>query len=189
MENLQMFNQEERESLLKFVRDVIKSQFASSVIPQINSTNNKLDDIGSCFVTLHSNNGMLRGCIGNIAAFEPLKKNLERNAINAAFKDPRFPALDADELDDIYLELSILTPMQEIPSPAEFIVGKHGIVLQCQGRSAVFLPQVAPEQGWDSNTTLSHLSMKAGLPSNAWQRADAKFNVFEAVVFSEKDKK
>jgi AmmeMemoRadiSam system protein A len=183
----ELFNREERQKLLKFVRDVIQSRFDQASTPSIENMDGKLNETGSCFVTLHTSDGMLRGCIGNIAAFEPLGQNIARNALNSAFNDPRFPSLAIDELAYVEIELSILTPMQEIASPDDFIVGEHGIVLQCNGRSAVFLPQVAPEQKWDRATTLSHLSMKAGLSPDAWKSPEAKFSVFKAIVFSEKD--
>ena len=91
-----------------------------------------------------------------------------------------------DELDGIEIEVSILTPARPIASPDDFIIGEHGIILQCRGRSAVFLPQVAPEQDWDREETLTHLCYKAGLPFKTWQADDAELSVFTAIVFSEK---
>lgn len=182
------FNDEQKKSILKYVRECIEAVFDKSIKPQIDDMNGMLNQTGACFVTLETVPGnRLRGCIGNIVAVEPLNKNLARNAVNAAFHDPRFPALEAHELKEIEIDVSVLTPMVKINSPADFIVGEHGIVLECMGRHSVFLPQVAPEQGWNRETTLVHLSLKAGLPQNAWQRPDAKFQVFTAIVFSEKD--
>ena len=138
----------------------------------------------SCFVTLHSANGNLRGCIGNIEAFESLYDNIKHNAYNSAFGDPRFPKLDSlKELSSLKIEISVLTPKEKINSYDDIILGKHGIILKALGRGAVFLPQVAPEQGWDLSTTLTHLSMKAGLPNDAWKKDYTKFEVFRAIVF------
>ncbi len=179
-----IYTDQERHTLLLFVRATIAAKLTGLTPPPLPSIE-KLDRQGSCFVTLHTASGMLRGCIGNIIAYEPLGDNLAHNAVNAALNDPRFPTLTADELDSTVIEISILTPMQTIDSIDDFEVGRHGIVLGCNGRSAVFLPQVAPEQGWDKATTLTQLSLKAGLSPNAWQSENATFQVFEAIVFNE----
>jgi AmmeMemoRadiSam system protein A len=180
-----IYSEEERHTILKFIRATISAKLNNTNPPLLPELAGKLDRQGSCFVTLHDANGMLRGCIGNIIAYEALGDNIAHNAINAALNDPRFPVVTATELDNITIEISILTPMQSIASIDEFEVGKQGIVMLCNGRSAVFLPQVAPEQGWDKTTTLTHLSLKAGLGQNGWQSETAKFQVFEAIVFSE----
>jgi MEMO1 family protein len=91
-----------------------------------------------------------------------------------------------EELPDLEFEISALTPPHPVSSYTEIIPGKHGIVLSRDGHSAVFLPQVATEQGWDLETTLSRLARKAGLPGDAWKKG-AQFLIFEAVVFSEDD--
>ena len=148
----------------------------------------KLREKASCFVTLHTADGGLRGCIGAMEAYEPLVENVVHNAINSAFRDPRFmPVSSLSELEGLVVEISVLTPPEDVDGPDKFVVGEHGVIMFCAGRSAVFLPQVAPEQGWDRETTLSHLSMKAGLSPDAWRSPDARFKVFRAIVFSEKD--
>ncbi len=189
MSNEEHFTLEEQKKILFFIRQSIKAKLEDKTLPLFGEVGDKLERQGSCFVTLHSADGALRGCIGNINAFEPLCRNIARNALNAAFSDPRFPPLDSEELEEVIIEISILTPIREVPSYEDFVVGKHGIVISCYGRSAVFLPQVAPEQGWDRDTTLRHLCMKAGLNADAWTLPAARFSVFEAIVFSEKDVK
>jgi AmmeMemoRadiSam system protein A len=138
---------------------------------------------GAAFVSLHRD-GNLRGCIGNLEAVEPLYRNVIHNARNAAFQDPRFMPLTAAELAGLNIEISVLTPPRPIHSVDEFQIGTHGIILTKGQRRAVFLPQVAPEQGWDRETTLTHLSLKAGMGPDDWRRG-AKYYVFEAIVFSE----
>ena len=128
----------------------------------------RLAEPGACFVTLKEG-GDLRGCIGNIEAFEPLGENLIRNAINASQSDPRFPPLEPEELRETVIEVSILTLPEPIADPLKFELGVDGIILRQGGRGAVFLPQVAPEQGWDQRTTLEYLSRKAGLPADGWR--------------------
>jgi AmmeMemoRadiSam system protein A len=105
-------------------------------------------------------------------------------AVNAGLNDGRFPPVDSSELSDITIEVSVLTPARPVASASQIIIGKHGIILEKSGRSALFLPQVATEQGWDLETTLNHLAQKAGLPEDAW-RKDTSFEVFEAIVFHE----
>jgi AmmeMemoRadiSam system protein A len=130
--------------------------------------------------------GDLRGCIGHIEAVEPLWQDIRDNAVAAALYDRRFTPVQAAELASLELEVSILTPLTAVAGPAGFEVGRHGVVLSQSGRRAVFLPQVAPEQGWDRDTTLNHLARKAGLLEDAWRQPGARFEVFEAQVFGER---
>ena len=88
-------------------------------------------------------------------------------------------------LDDLELEISVLTRPSPVAGPEEFEVGRHGVVLRARGRNAVFLPQVAPEQGWDRTTTLRHLARKVGLAADVWRTPAAELSVFEAQVFAE----
>ena len=141
------------------------------------------------FVTLHNTGerekrlGRLRGCIGMMEAREQLVDAILHNAISAAH-DPRFPALEAKELAALELEISVLSPLRNVPSADAIVLGMHGVVLTKGGRRAVFLPQVATETGWDLPTFLANLSAKAGLPADAW-RSGAHFEVFTAQVFGE----
>jgi AmmeMemoRadiSam system protein A len=137
------------------------------------------------FVTLHKEHE-LRGCIGYILPMLPLWQAVVENARNAAFRDSRFSPLRKDEFDQITIEISVLTVPSPIKNIAEFRVGIDGIILKKGFHQAVFLPQVAPEQGWDRETTLKYLSMKAGLPPDGWQ-SSATFETFQAEVFNEAD--
>ncbi len=135
------------------------------------------------FVTLKIA-GQLRGCIGSLAPVEPLYLSVHGNAVNAALRDPRFLPVGPDELPRIEVDVSILSPIRDIGSPAEFKIGHHGIILEKGMYRAVYLPEVAVEQGWGMEETLSSLSLKAGLGPDAW-REGARFKVFESVVLSE----
>jgi MEMO1 family protein len=135
------------------------------------------------FVTLEKK-GELRGCIGTILPEDALWEAIVGNAINAAVNDYRFGAVRKEELAALSLEISVLTTPREVKGPEEFLVGKHGILIEKNGRRAVFLPQVAPEQGWNREQTLDHLAAKAGLEAGAW-RTGTRFWVFEAQVFGE----
>jgi hypothetical protein len=141
------------------------------------------------FVTINNRDpgprGRLRGCIGVIEAREPLVDAIVHAATSAAH-DPRFPELSPRELDQVGLEISVLSPTHRVAGPDDIVLGKHGVLLGKAGRHAVFLPQVATETGWDLATFLGQLSLKAGLPANAW-RSGASFEVFTAQVFGEPD--
>ena len=140
----------------------------------------------AAFVTLKKN-GQLRGCIGDIFPQRPLYRSVITNAVNAAVNDRRFMPVTQAECNDITIEISALTPPEPVDSYEKIRIGTDGVVLRKNGRSAVFLPQVAPEQGWDLNQTLTHLSQKAGLPPDAWKQG-ASFLVFQADVFGESEK-
>ncbi len=129
------------------------------------------------FVTI-TENGELRGCIGNIYAVYPIYEAVINLAVSSAFMDHRFYPVTKSELPVLSYEISILTVPEKIKSYKEIIIGRDGIILEKDGCSAVFLPQVATEQGWNLEETLAHLSRKALLPSDAWK--DASFMVFQA---------
>ncbi|MBW2529425.1 MAG: AmmeMemoRadiSam system protein B, partial [Deltaproteobacteria bacterium] len=132
------------------------------------------------FVTLEKNHA-LRGCIGNILPKGPLHQAIAGRAVDAS-QDGRFSPVTPDELEEIEIEISVLTVPTSVRGPEEIVLGRHGIIVRKQARSAVFLPQVAPEQGWTLDETLTHLSRKAGLGADGW-RQGARFEVFEALVF------
>jgi AmmeMemoRadiSam system protein A len=115
----------------------------------------------------------------------PLHETVRRMSVESATADPRFPAVAAAELKEIEIEISALTTAEPISGPAEFQVGRDGIIIRKGGSGAVFLPQVAPEQGWDRDQTLTHLCRKAGLPGEEWKKPGMKFFTFTAQVFDE----
>ncbi|NCC50139.1 MAG: AmmeMemoRadiSam system protein B [Spartobacteria bacterium] len=145
-----------------------------------------MKEIMGAFVTLHKN-GQLRGCIGEIFPRRALYEAVIEHAVNSGVNDTRFPPVNASELPELDFEISALSRPERVSSFNDIVIGKHGVVLHKGGRQAVFLPQVAPEQGWGLEETLTHLSMKAGLPPDAW-REGASFDVFEAIVFGEHDR-
>jgi AmmeMemoRadiSam system protein B/AmmeMemoRadiSam system protein A len=145
--------------------------------------------LAGAFVTLNNKGrkpkdpGRLRACMGVIEAQQPLEDAVVRAAVWAA-QDPRFPRLAAPELDEVEVEVSVLSPAHPVPGPDAIEVGTHGVILTKGGHRAVFLPQVATEQGWNRPTMLDHLARKAGLSAGAW-RDGASFEVFTAQVFGE----
>ncbi len=128
--------------------------------------------------------GKLRGCIGQAQPTYPLYYGTVQAALDAAQRDPRFPPVRAVELPRLAVEVTVLSPRREIASYREIRIGTHGVVLEKDGHAALFLPQVAPEQGWDVEHMLDALAEKARLPKGAW-REGAKLSVFTGQVFEE----
>jgi len=192
----QFLLREDKENLLSLARETIDYGLKHHKIPDEEDLkveiNNTMRQICGAFVTLHKlakdavgpQRGQLRGCVGDIFPTKPLYKSVIENAINAAFRDRRFQPVTIDEMKDITIEISVLTPPNYVESVDDIKIGIDGVVLQKEGSRAVFLPQVAREQGWDLQTTLNHLSLKAGLSEEAWKEG-ARFLVFQADVFGE----
>lgn len=173
----------DRKLLLAHARETIRRRLAGETVLLSPSCGPGLKVKRGAFVTLKED-GDLRGCIGHMAEDTPLIEVVGQMALQAAFQDPRFPPLRREELARCSLEISVLTPMQPVAGPSAIVVGRDGVVLRKQGRSAVFLPQVATEQGWDREQLLTQLARKAGLPPDAW-RSGAEFLTFQAEVFGE----
>ncbi len=178
---------QDQKILLKIARDTIKFTLHNRKAPQQSDVAENLTEPlkseRAAFVTL-TIGGMLRGCIGDIFPRDPLYMSVIRNAVNAAFNDPRFPQLSPAEFERIEIEISALTPPQKVRDYSEIRIGTDGIVLSKGHAKAVFLPQVAPEQGWNLQQTLTHLATKAGLSPEDWKHG-AQFEVFQAEVFNE----
>ncbi|BEQ16260.1 AmmeMemoRadiSam system protein A [Desulfoferula mesophila] len=137
------------------------------------------------FVTLHKR-GRLRGCIGNFISDEPLTELIEDMAVAAASQDPRFPPLSGDELDQVDLEISVLSPLKRIEDVSEIQVGTHGIYIISPRGRGVLLPQVATEYGWDRDAFLDQTCVKAGLRPGCWRDPDTEILIFSAQIFGEK---
>jgi len=129
------------------------------------------------FVTLWEGE-RLRGCVGYIPPIRPLGRAVYENAWNAARDDPRFLPVTGSELPHLKMEISVLSPLRPITSPEAFQVGKQGIVLDKDGRRAVYLPEVASRFGWNREQTLDQLALKAGLARDAWKAEDVRLSVF-----------
>jgi hypothetical protein len=176
----------ERNELFRIARASVEAAVRKKARPDTKPLTTVMGEKRGVFVTLKLG-GQLRGCIGYIEAIKPLCRAVAEMAAEAATGDPRFPPVSEKELPELEYEISVLTPRRQISDPSEFITGKHGIIVERDGRGGVFLPQVAPEQGWDRETTLSYLcAHKAGLPADAWRDKRTKLYVFEAEVLEEK---
>jgi AmmeMemoRadiSam system protein B/AmmeMemoRadiSam system protein A len=189
MESGSELTREDKAGLLALARKTIDYALEKRRIPEAPQLGVTISDAmrqpRAAFVTLKKS-GRLRGCIGDIFPQRPLYRSVIINAINACVNDRRFPPVTKEECKDITMEISALTAPKPVASYREIRIGTDGVVLNKDGHSAVFLPQVAPEQGWDLNQTLTQLSMKAGLDGDAWKQG-ASFLVFQAVVFGEEE--
>ncbi|MCX7029061.1 MAG: AmmeMemoRadiSam system protein A [Spirochaetes bacterium] len=175
----------ERRTLLETARRSIAARFEGTRLPVPEATPALGTPCGA-FVTLKIQ-GRLRGCIGHITAAAPLIETVRDVALSSAFDDPRFPPLSHDELEQVTIEVSVLSPFRLTRDPAEIRVGTHGILVRRAGRSGLLLPQVATEQGWEREEFLAHTCRKAGLPDDAWREPDTAIEIFSAIVFGEKE--
>ncbi len=175
----------DKKALLKLARETIKRYLTTETVPLPRGFSSRLDVPQGAFVTLKER-GELRGCIGHIPPDFQLCQTVSDMAAQAAFNDHRFKPVELSELDDIEIEISALTPMKPIPGVDQIVIGRDGVVIFKDGRSAVFLPQVAVEQKWGRSELLDNLCLKAGLTSGCW-KSGAQFRVFQAEVFSESE--
>lgn len=182
--------QSDRSALLALARSAITAHLIKDGgVKRPESPAALLKEKRGCFVTLHKG-GQLRGCIGTIEPLVALMDCVEQNAVNAAFHDPRFPALSAAELSEVNVEVSVLTvPKPLIYSSPEDLLKKlkpnvHGVILTSGGRRATFLPQVWEQIG-NAESFLIHLCVKAGCTPNCWKNPDTKIETYEAEYFSE----
>jgi AmmeMemoRadiSam system protein B/AmmeMemoRadiSam system protein A len=174
---------DERDAMLRFARMNIERWLESGTIPLARGFTPTLWRRQGVFVTL-TKQGALRGCIGHMADDRPICEAVGAMALQAAFNDRRFTPVVAEELDEIEIEISLLSPLARIESAEAIEIGRDGVKLVKDGHSAVYLPEVPVEQGWDREETLRRLCIKAGLPADAWQQG-AELYTFHTVIFGE----
>jgi len=177
-------SREDKELLMKIAREAISCSVRGKPLPKYDPSSPILREKRGAFVTINKH-GNLRGCIGYIEAYKPLYETVQEMAVAAALRDPRFPPVTEDELDDLEVEISVLTPIRKIRDINEIEVGKHGIIIRKGYNQGLLLPQVATEYGWDRITFLEHTCLKAGLPRDAWKDPDTEIMIFSAEVFGE----
>jgi len=175
----------ERQLLLKVARRALIAGVHSRLV---------LDDVrpesdsrlsAGAFVTLHRK-GRLRGCIGQIGLLQPVVSLVAYCARAAALEDPRFRPVQPQELAEIEIELSILSPLEEI-TLERIEIGRHGLFVTQGGVRGLLLPQVATQYGWTPLRFLEETCAKAGLERSAWSAAGTRVEAFTAEVFSESE--
>jgi len=175
----------EKQELLRIARSTIEHKLKGRPMPLLESASSVLREKRGAFVTLHKR-GDLRGCIGYVVAYKPLRETVREMAEAAAFQDTRFSPVTADELEELDIEISVLSPLRKVADAEEIEVGKHGILIKKGYYQGLLLPQVAVEYGWDRTMFLRQTCRKAGLPPDAWKDPDAEIRIFSAEVFGEK---
>ena len=171
-------------TLLKLARRSIEQYLTSETLPLPRNLSPLMNSKRGAFVTL-TKHGELRGCVGSMVDNLHLYNVVGKMALQAAFNDSRFQALEFNELSQVDIEISVLTPLVKIKNTSEIVIGRDGVVIKKGGKQAVFLPQVAKEQGWTKEQFLTQLCYKAGL--EALDLETSTLFTFRADVFSEKD--
>jgi AmmeMemoRadiSam system protein A len=177
---------EEKKELLKISRTTLETYLKTGQKPQWKAATLNLQEKRGAFVTLKKFSE-LRGCIGRIVADTPLYQVIADTAIDSAVNDPRFEPVSYNELKDLEIEISVLTPFEKVKQINEIEVGKHGLLIRKGYHSGLLLPQVPSEYGWRRQEFLEHTCLKAGLDKNDYLDPEATLYKFSAIVFNESD--
>jgi AmmeMemoRadiSam system protein A len=175
-------NEAEQLNLLRWARQALEEAVLHGRLSEIPVPSGLASEPRGAFVTLHKG-GRLRGCIGYVEAQKPLFTTVRECAVAAGLRDPRFEPVTAKELSTLRLEISVLSPLENI-APEQIEVGRHGLLISRGGQRGLLLPQVAVEWKWDRERFLAETCMKAALPPDAW-RYGARIQAFTAQVFEE----
>lgn len=179
-----MFSESEKKLLLQFARYALESAVKNVPIKKLLDLSTNLLKPSGAFVTLRRGND-LRGCIGYLEPIKSLIETIQEVTMKAALEDVRFLPVTSEELDQIGIEISVISPMTQISNPNEIQIGKHGLMVEHGNYRGILLPQVATEFGWDRDAFLMHTFRKAGLPENLWNNPKLKIFTFTAEIFSE----
>lgn len=174
----------QKKKLLSVARRTLEEYVSSKTTPQIDMKEGRLTERSGVFVTLNKHR-QLRGCIGYIRGTAPLYRSVVEMTVAAASRDMRFRPVTGDEVKDISIEISVLSPLKLIKSPNEIEIGKHGLYIVKDRDSGLLLPQVATHYKWNREEFLRNTCSKAGLPDDAWKDKGTRIFIFSAQVFSE----
>lgn len=183
-----MLNREQRKALLEIARQSIDDVLTGRK-PAMDEEglDVELKRPSGSFVTLRTRDGELRGCIGSLHPVAPLCQAVSSSAINAAFRDPRFYPVTADEMNELVVEISVMGPIEPVNHTDEIMVGRDGLIVSNARSAGLLLPQVATEHGWDRETFLRQTCVKAGLAPDTWRTPGCRIEKFSAEVFGEDD--
>ncbi|MCK6438986.1 MAG: AmmeMemoRadiSam system protein A [Planctomycetes bacterium] len=176
---------EDQTLLLDIARRSIAATATKKPLPELpHETSFELQCGMGAFVTIRGLKGELRGCIGNVVAHSPLIETVREMAIAAASRDTRFAPISAAEVAGLKVEVSVLSPLEEL-KPEKVIVGKHGLIVRRGPNSGLLLPQVATENRMGREQFLAETCRKAGLPPDAWKVPATTIYGFSAQVFGD----
>lgn len=173
--------EQQRNTLLDLAYQTIVQYLKTQDISVIHPVDPCLAQAAGAFVTL-TRHGDLRGCVGHVAADLPLYLVVQQMAVSAAEYDMRFMPITLAEMDDIEIEISVLSPLERISSMEQIVIGKHGLLITQGGHRGLLLPQVASERGWSRETFLEAVCDKAGLSPGSWKHG-ASLQTFTALIF------
>ena len=180
-----LLNKQQKNKLLKIARNSITEYLTNKTTSKLTEDDPLLNTEMGAFVTLRADEE-LRGCIGNITGSLPLSQTIRDMAIAAATEDPRFYPVKINELKEIKIEISVLSPLRKITDINEIVMGKHGVLVKSGFQSGVYLPQIAVETGWNKEEFMNSLcGSKAGINVDAWKKGKCEIYIFTAEVFSE----
>jgi AmmeMemoRadiSam system protein A len=177
-------SKESQSCLLKLSRGTLQEFLRFGRKPSEIPSSAELLEKRGAFVTLE-NQGHLRGCIGYVAPLFPLYKAVMDCSVSAASEDPRFAPVSLDELSEIEIEISVVSPMETVKDIQQIEVGTHGLLISQKSKRGLLLPQVPVEHGWDRERFLREACRKAGLPLDEWKK-EAVIECFTAIVFRER---
>jgi len=181
----ELLNREQQIKILKLARNTIAGKLGLSLpFPDLELNEQVFKEKFGAFVTLHIR-GSLRGCIGYIKGIKEISETIIDMSKASAFDDPRFASLKKDEFEKIDIEVSILSPIEEVKSISDIVIGRDGLIIKKGFKSGLLLPQVAVEQKWGLEEFLMNTCFKAGLSPQAWKEKDTKLEKFSAQVFGE----
>ena len=178
-------NDQQKKTLLKVAKSSLAAAVDGRTAEKQTSDDPELNEQCGCFVT-YKNNEQLRGCIGHFTSDKPLIELVSDMAASSATQDPRFQndRITEDELSQIDIEISALTPLKKTDDPLSLRLGIDGIYIVNGYQSGCLLPQVATETGWNAEEFLSYCSEhKAGLGPAAWKDTETEVYLFSADVF------
>lgn len=179
-----MLTDAQKQQLLQVAHAALEAVVQGQRLPEPHTDDPALLEERGAFVTL-KRHGELRGCLGYVEGIMPLIEAVAENAAAAATRDPRFLPVRTEELPEIAIEISALTPLEPVVDPEHVEVGADGLMICLGPQRGLLLPQVPSEQGWDREQFLEHTCRKAGLPPETWQDPSAELFSFRAEVFGD----
>lgn len=176
---------DEKRLLLRLARATLNG-WAGLPAERVHPTPRLSTERRGAFVSLRLD-GDLRGCIGYVEPLATIAEAIRDLAVKAASEDPRFDPVNVQELGVLTIEVSLLTPLEPLPSLDAIVIGRHGLVVESGWKRGLLLPEVAVEYGWTTAEFVAHCCLKAGLGKDAWRRSGTRIFWFESEHFAEHD--